>query len=143
MSETALRSKYLYKFTLATIKILPMILVISYMLMFILANTFEKYVVIPHLLGTVAAPLTFLYLVSYLFRYCYFHRMFIHYYAFIEILNVTDYYVRIPISDEAISLLHDSVSIIFIISVIVIYIIKFKKDTCCNLGRRLINPLIK
>ena len=143
MSETTLKSKYLYKLTLATIKLLPMIMVVSYILMFILANTIEAFVIIPHILGTVIAPLGLLYLISYLFRYCYFHRMFIHYYAFVEILNVTDYYVRIPISDKAISLLHDSVSIIFIISVIVIYIIKFKKDTCCNLGRRLINPLIK
>lgn len=143
MSETTLKSKYLYKLTLATIKLLPMIMVVSYILMFILANTIEAFVIIPHILGTVIAPLVLLYLISYLFRYCYFHRMFIHYYAFVEILNVTDYYVRIPISDKAISLLHDSVSIIFIISVIVIYIIKFKKDTCCNLGRRLINPLIK
>lgn len=143
MSETTLKSKYLYKLTLATIKLLPMIMVVSYILMFILANTIEAFVIIPHILGTVIAPLVLLYLISYLFRYCYFHRMFIYYYAFVEILNVTDYYVRIPISDKAISLLHDSVSIIFIISVIVIYIIKFKKDTCCNLGRRLINPLIK
>lgn len=143
MSETTLKSKYLYKLTLATIKLLPMIMVVSYILMFILANTIEAFVIIPHILGTVIAPLVLLYLISYLFRYCYFHRMFIHYYAFVEILNVTDYYVRIPISDKAISLLHDSVSVIFIISVIVIYIIKFKKEECGNLIHRLINPLIK
>ena len=137
------KSKYLYKLTLATIKLLPMIMVLSYILMFILANTIEAFVIIPHILGTVIAPLVLLYLISYLFRYCYFHRMFIHYYAFVEILNVTDYYVRIPISDKAISLLHDSVSIIFIISVSVIYIIKFKKEECGNLIHRLINPLIK
>lgn len=143
MSETTLKSKYLYKLTLVTIKLLPMIMVISYLIMFVLANTIESLVIIPHILGTVIAPLVLLYLISYLFRYCYFHRIFIHYYAFIEILNVTDYYIRIPISDKTITLIHDGVSIIFIVSVIVIYIIKFKKDTCCNLGHRLINPLIK
>lgn len=143
MSETTLKSKYLYKFTLATIKVLPMVLVISYILMFILANTFEKYVVIPHLLGTVVAPLTFLYLVSYLFRYCYFHRMFIHYYAFIELLNVSDYYGCVPLSDTCIQWFHDIVSIIFIISVCVVYVIKFKKEECDSLIHRIINPLIK
>jgi hypothetical protein len=143
MSDTTLKSKSLYKLTLVTIKLLPMIMVISYIIMFILANTIEQFVIIPHILGTVIAPLVLLYLISYLFKYCYFHRLFIHYYAFIEILNVTDYYIKIPISDKAITLLHDSVSIIFIISVIIIYIIKFKKDTCCSLIHRLINPLIK
>jgi Ca2+/Na+ antiporter len=89
--------------------------------MFVLANTIESLVIIPHILGTVIAPLILVYLTSYVFRFCAFHRIFIHYYAFIEILNVTDYYVRIPISDKAITLLHDGVTIAFIICAIYLY----------------------
>ena len=143
MSETTLKSKYLYKCTLATIKLLPMIMTFSYMLMFIFANTYERLVVIPHILGTVIAPLVLLYLISYLFRYCYFHRMFIHYYAFVELLNVSDYYGCCPINSVYASYLHDVVGIIFIISIIIIYIIKFRKEECDSLIRRIINPLIK
>jgi hypothetical protein len=133
MTESTLKSKTLYKITLLTLKMLPMIMSFSYLIMFVLANTVEDWVIIPHILGTVIAPLAFVYLTSYVFRFCAFHRMFIHYYAFVELLNVTDYYVRIPISDEAITLLHDSVTIIFLISVVITYIIKYKKDKCLKL----------
>jgi hypothetical protein len=133
MTESTLKSKTLYKITLLTFKMLPMIMSFSYLIMFVLANTVEDWVIIPHILGTVIAPLAFVYLTSYVFKFCAFHRMFIHYYAFVELLNVTDYYVRIPISDEAITLLHDSVTIIFLISVVITYIIKYKKDKCLKL----------
>lgn len=133
--ENNLKSKALYKLTLDTLKVLPMVMAFSYLAMFALANTIEDLVIIPHLLGTVIAPLVFLYLTSYVFKFCAFHRMFIHYYAFIELLNVTDYYIRIPISDEAITTLHDSVTIVFLVMVVITYIIKFNKDKClkqCN-----------
>lgn len=133
MTESTLKSKTLYKITLLTLKMLPMIMSFSYLIMFVLANTVEDWVIIPHILGTVIAPLAFVYLTSYVFKFCAFHRMFIHYYAFVEILNVTDYYIRIPISDEAITILHDSVTIVFLIAVIVTYIIKYKKDKCLKL----------
>lgn len=110
-----------------------MIMSFSYLIMFVLANTIEDWVILPHILGTVIAPLVFVYLTSYVFKFCAFHRMFIHYYAFVEILNVTDYYIRIPISDKAISLLHDGVTVVFLVAVIVTYIIKYKKDKCLKL----------
>ena len=134
-TENNLKSKELYKLTLSTLKLLPMVMCFSYLIMFVLANTIEDLVIIPHILGTVIAPLVFLYLTSYVFKFCAFHRMFIHYYAFIELLNVTDYYIRIPISDEAITTLHDSVTVVFLVMVVITYIIKFKKDKClkqCN-----------
>jgi hypothetical protein len=131
-TENNLKSKELYKLTLSTLKLLPMIMCFSYLIMFVLANTIEDLVIIPHILGTVIAPLAFLYLTSYVFKFCAFHRMFIHYYAFIELLNVTDYYIRIPISDEAITTLHDSVTIVFLVLVAITYIIKFKRDKCLN-----------
>ena len=133
MNESTLKSKTMYKSTLILLKVLPMIMSFSYLIMFVLANTIESLVIIPHILGTVIAPLMFVYLASYIFRFCTFHRIFIHYYAFIELLNVTDYYIRIPISNKAITLLHDSVTILFLVSIVVIYIYKYKKDKCKEL----------
>jgi hypothetical protein len=132
MNETTL-SKALYKSTLVLLKVLPMIMAFSYLVMFVLANTIESLVIVPHIIGTVIAPLVFLYLTSYVFKFCAFHRLFIHYYTFVELLNVTDYYIRIPISDKAITILHDSVTIIFLILAVVTYIIKYKKDKCAEI----------
>ena len=134
MNESILKSKSLYKVTLYVLKVLPMIMAFSYLIMFVLANTVESFVVVPHILGTVISPLVFLYLTSYVFKFCAFHRMFIHYYTFVELLNVTDYYIRIPISDKAITILHDGVTIIFLVAVVVTYIIKYKKDKCMKVA---------
>lgn len=49
--------------------------------------------------GISVIPLIFLYLASYMFRFCEYHRMFLHYIVFTWIINITDYYVGIPISD--------------------------------------------
>ncbi len=143
MAETTLKSKYLYKITLLMMKLLPMIMSFSYLTTLFIYKIGGQYIVVPHIIGTVLAPLLFLYLTSYLFRYCYFHRLFIHYYCFVDIINVADHYGCLPFSSELGSILHDIATYVFIIAVIVIYIIKFKRDTCCNLARRLINPLIK
>lgn len=132
-NENNLKSKALYKITLYVLKILPMIMAFSYLIMFVLANTIESFVIVPHIIGTVIAPLAFVYLTSYVFRFCAFHRLFIHYYAFVELLNVTDYYIRIPISDAAITFIHDSVTIVFLILAVVMYIYKYKKDKCSKL----------
>ena len=135
MNETTL-SKTLYKSTLVLLKVLPMIMAFSYLVMFVLANTIESLVIVPHIIGTVIAPLVFLYLTSYVFKFCAFHRLFIHYYTFVELLNVTDYYIRIPISDKAITTLHDSVTIVFLILAVVTYIIKYKKDKCAEIASK-------
>lgn len=132
-NETSLRSKALYKITLYVLKMLPMIMAFSYLIMFVLANTIESFVIVPHIIGTVITPLVFVYLTSYVFRFCAFHRLFIHYYAFVELLNVTDYYIRIPISDAAITFIHDSVTIVFLILAVIMYIYKYKKDKCLKL----------
>lgn len=134
-NENNLKSKALYKITLYVLKMLPMIMAFSYLTMFVLANTVESLVIVPHIIGTVIAPLVFIYLTSYVFRFCAFHRLFIHYYTFVELLNVTDYYIGIPISADALTFIHDSVTIVFLILAVVMYIHKYKKDKClkqCN-----------
>ena len=83
MNEATL-SKTLYKSTLVLLKVLPMIMAFSYLVMFVLANTIENLVIVPHIIGTVIAPLVFLYLTSYVFKFCAFHRLFIHYYTFVH-----------------------------------------------------------
>ena len=74
-AENNFKSKALYKLTIAILKVLPMIMVAAYLLMLIGFYFDSKYIVIPHLLGTVGAPLAFIYITSYVFRFCAFHRV--------------------------------------------------------------------
>ena len=43
--------------------------------------------------------MVFLYLSSYVFKFCEYHRMFLHYVVVTQIINTIDYYIGIPIND--------------------------------------------
>lgn len=98
-AEANLRSKTFYKIELFLIKIIPMI----YAFLTILNTTLSYFnidVVILSYIGSVSLiTLVFLYMTSYVFNFCAYHRMFIHYTTITWILNIIDLYIGIPISD--------------------------------------------
>lgn len=49
--------------------------------------------------GVSIFTMLFLYLSSYVFKFCEYYRMFLHYIVSTWIINIIDYYVGIPISD--------------------------------------------
>lgn len=129
-TENNLKSKALYKLTIATLKVLPIIMVLGYFLMLIGFYFDSKYIVISHILGTVIPPLIFIYITSYVFKFCAFHRIFIHYYAFINILNTSDHYLHPYFNEKIVTGLHDGVTVVFIITAIIMYIYKYKREKC-------------
>lgn len=65
----------------------------------------------------------FVYVASYLLKFCEYHRMFLHYIVIIYIINCIDYYIGIPINDYDLLILY---SIITIISLFLILYFKIK-----------------
>lgn len=65
----------------------------------------------------------FVYVASYLLKFCEYHRMFLHYIVVIYIINCIDYYIGIPIDDYDLLILY---SIITIISLFIILYLKIK-----------------
>lgn len=126
--EKSLKSKEMYKITILLLKVLPMTMVFAYLLMLGCFYYAPEYVLIPHLLGTVFAPLAFIYITSYVFRFCAFHRIFIHYYAFISVLNVSDHYLEPYFNDNVVTLIHEGGTLTFVIVAIIMYIYKYKRD---------------
>lgn len=49
--------------------------------------------------GVSIFTIIFLYLSSYVFKFCEYHRMFLHYVMATWVINIIDYYIGIPISD--------------------------------------------
>ena len=125
MGEATLKSKSMYKATLYTLKILPMVMAFSYLMITVCAHLQVPWQLPFHYLGLAVAPLVFMYLTSYVFKFCNYHRIFIHYIAFVELLNLTDWYFGIPISNSAICILHYGVTAIFIIVAYCMYIKKY------------------
>lgn len=94
-----LRSKLLYKIELILLKIIPMVMSLLSLLKSILSY-FDIDLVIFSYLGSVSIlTLVFLYISSYVFRFCEYHRMFLHYVFVTWIINIIDYYIGIPIDD--------------------------------------------
>lgn len=55
----------------------------------------------------------FLYLASYLLRFCEYHRMFLHLAVVIHIINLYDYYIGIPIDYFDIMILYSIITLMF------------------------------
>lgn len=99
-AEESLRSKTLYKVEIGLLKIIPMILAGIY-----LSNTILSYfldidlIILSYIGGISLLPLIFLYLSSYVFRFCIYHRVFLHYITINELILILDTHIGLPISD--------------------------------------------
>ena len=93
------RSKLLYKIELRLLKIIPMILAFTALLNSILSYFNIDLYILSYIGGISIFTMVFLYLSSYVFKFCEYHRMFLHYVVVTWIINTVDYYVGIPIND--------------------------------------------
>lgn len=100
--NNTLKSKSLYKLTLIVLKVLPMVMAVG----FVLSNTIPRinpYLnMAVHTLGLITPPFLFMYLSSYVFRFCSYHRIFLYYILTVQLITVIDWYIGIPISNEEI-----------------------------------------
>lgn len=118
----SLRSKDLYRIELYLLKVMPMLLAAIY-----LVNTVLSYydIIIPalsHIGGLSFIPLVFMYVSSYVFRFCNYHRMFLHYIVVNDLINLVDYYYTLSISDWELLVLHMSVAGIALFIILYLYV---------------------
>ena len=120
--ENSLRNKDLYKIELYLLKVMPMLLASIYLI-----NTVLSYydIVLPALSyigGLSFIPLLFMYISSYVFRFCSYHRMFLHYVVINDLINLIDYYYTLPISDWELFILHMSIAGISLFIILYLYV---------------------
>lgn len=116
----SLRSKRLYKIELLSLKVLPMLIALCYALNSLLSYFDIDLVFIGYVAHVSILPLIFLYTSSYVFRFCEYHRMFLHYIVVNELINTYDYYIGIPISDRNFFILH--IVLIWVTLFIILYL---------------------
>ena len=116
------RNKTLYKVELLILKILPVILAGFYFIGTTLSLFDIDVTIITYLSGMSLIPLLFMYLSSYVFQFCEYHRMFLHYILFNIIANCIDWYIGIPISNNEIRYLQYAISVVFVIIALCLYI---------------------
>ena len=121
-------SKHWYKVTLIALKVIPMLLALCALLNTVLSFFSLPCDVLSMIGGVSLLPLAFLYLVSYVFQYCIYHRMFLHYLLVTDILNIFDFYIGIPLGNRAMFGLYLVITALFLFLILYFY----KKEKCCR-----------
>lgn len=117
-----------YKVMLGLLKVIPMLLALSAILgMMLDFFGIDNYIF--SLIGGISFfPLLFLYIISFVFRFCLYHRMFLHYVVANNVLTYYDYYIGMPISDAGLFMVH-----MFLIGLFLFLILYFyRKERCCR-----------
>ena len=78
--------------------------------------------------GVSLFPLLFLYLSSYVFRFCEYHRMFLHYIVANNAIIYADYLIRIPVDTMTLFKIHVVVIGLFLFLILYFY----RKERCCK-----------
>ena len=125
--EERLKSKLLYKIELFLLKIIPMLMVVCSACNSILSYFDIEVVIINYIGGVSLLPLIFLYLSSYVFKFCAYHRMFLHYLLITDIINIYDYHIGIPLDNLEYLCLHMIITVLSMF--IILYLYMNKKDS--------------
>lgn len=124
VAEARLKSKNLYKVELYLLKIMPMVIALAY-----LVNTVSSYFgvdipILASIAGMSLIPLIFMYISSYVFKFCEYHRMFLH-----DIINIYDWYIGISVTNRELFVLHMSITGISLFIILYLYVKSHKKLT--------------
>ena len=117
-------SKRIYRALLFILKYVPMILAIANIIALILQFFGISFVLLNCTFGTSILFLVVLYMLSYVFRFCYLYRLPLHYVTTINLLQLIDAFIGIPISTTTIF----SIYLIITGLAIVIYVYKAFKN---------------
>lgn len=123
MTEERLRSKRLYKIELYTAKIIPMIIAAINLANIVLSYFYIDLDIFSYLGGVSFLVLVRFYITSYAYKFCSYHRMFLHYILVANLINIYDTYIGIPISNRSFLVLQVAFAIVCLF--IILYL-KFK-----------------
>ena len=120
-------SRVLYKAVIVAIKVIPILIATLFLVRSILSCIEIDVTWLSYVCGMSLIPLLFMYLVSYAFRFCAYHRMFLHYIVVNDAINYIDYYIGIPLQYHELLRLHIIIAGIFLL-LIIYYHQKWKKE---------------
>ena len=122
-----MEEKTIHRLEIAVIRTIPMWLAAIALLDTILSYFDIQTPALSYIGGVSLLPLLFLYLSSYAFRFCAYHRMFLHYVSVTVVVNIYDYYIGIPVSDKAMFMIYMVITGLFLFLILYFHQ-KCKKD---------------
>ena len=122
-------NKILYKVQLYMLKVIPMVMAFCYLLNSIFSYYDIDLGFLSYLSGCSILMIVYLYIASYVFKFCEYHRMFLHYMVVNTIINSIDLYIGIPLTDLEILTLYMSITGITLFLILYMYVKSHKKPT--------------
>lgn len=119
-------NRIMYKLELLCVKYVP-ILIAVVVLIDAIFSYFDVYLdILNYIAGTSFLTLIPMYISSYAYKFCEYHRMFIHYILTHKLVSTVDLYIGIPVSDLIL------LSIYLVIAGVFILIILYLHQKCKN-----------
>lgn len=113
---------------LIVLKVIPMLMALSAILNMLFDFIGLNGYIFSYIGGVSFLPLVFTYLSSYAFKFCSYHRMFLHYVVANNLLTGVDYYIGLPVSNLTLFMFH--IFLIGLLLFLVLYL--YKKEKCCR-----------
>ena len=114
-----------HKVLLLMLKVIPILLATASLLNTILSYFDIEMAVFSYI--CTALLVSFLYIASYEFQFCNYHRMFLHYFVVNIVLNTYDYYIGIPLSDKNLLMMYLVITGIFMFFTLYLYLRRKKR----------------
>lgn len=127
MTKEATLNRRSHKALLLVLKFIPMVTALLYLSNTLLACLGIDLPVLSHIGGMSLLTWLFILLATYVFRFCVYHRMFLYYILVSDLLNITDYYIGIPISTVHLLMIHLVLAGLFLFLILYCYVECHKK----------------
>lgn len=125
--EASYLNKTLYKIQLYLLKVIPMVMAFICILNSVLSYFDIDLPILSYIVGNSFLTIVYFYITSYVFKFCFYHRMFIHYTTITWIINIVDLYIGIPIGDLPYLLLQLIIAGISLFIILYLYVKSNKK----------------
>lgn len=131
-TEDLLRNKTLYKILLILLKYIPIIIGVGYILNTLLLLLGINLSFLSFFIGISLLPWLFLYISSFVFKFCSYHRAFLYYVLAIDSINWIDYTIGIPITSVTLISIELIIAGITLMTALWLYVRNNKKFITSN-----------
>lgn len=133
--EGALKNKYLYKILILLLKYIPILISLVYIINTIIAIFGIDLPVLSIIAGMSLLPWVFIYIATWVFKFCIYHRMFLYYILVTDLTNIIDYYIHIPVDYYGIIVIHCIITGISLFLILYFYVKKRDKTITCKYNK--------
>lgn len=125
--EEKSRSKLLYKIFLIALKYIPVLIAISYVINTLLCWFDIDLAVLSNISGMSLLTWIFMYIATYVFRFCEYHRLLLYFILVDDSINIYDYYFTIPLEDHIMLELHTALIGVLVIILLINHVTNNKR----------------